>query len=231
MPTTSSAISPRLSNGSRQAVVVAWLGVAALLIALAFVATSSGETDRNAFYKYSLAAGSAVAYSILIAATLLIARWLGRPLAALGLTTLPWRWFAAAVGVILLVIAFGAALEPILHAGEKQGLEPKSWDPDRAGAYALNAALAATLVPFAEELFFRGLGIRALLRFGGLAAISVTALAFGLGHGIAVALPVLVAFGAGLGWVRLRSGSLWPGVIAHGLYNGSLLLYVYFKLT
>jgi membrane protease YdiL (CAAX protease family) len=73
--------------------------------------------------------------------------------------------------------------------------------------------------------------VRALLPFGGLAAIGVTSLAFGLGHGLLVALPVLVVFGAGLGWVRIRSGSVWPGMLAHGLYNGAILLYVYLDLT
>jgi uncharacterized protein len=43
---------------------------------------------------------------------------------------------------------------------------------------------------------------------------------FGLVHGILGALPPLVLFGIGLAWVRLRSASLWPGVIGHVAYNG-----------
>jgi membrane protease YdiL (CAAX protease family) len=34
-----------------------------------------------------------------------------------------------------------------------------------------------------------------------------------------------------LGWVRLRADSVWPGVLAHGFYNGSALLVVYFQLS
>jgi len=56
-------------------------------------------------------------------------------------------------------------------------------------------------------------------------------MAFGLAHGILVALPVLVPFALALGWVRWRSDSVWPGVIAHGFYNGSALLVLYFTLT
>jgi membrane protease YdiL (CAAX protease family) len=205
--------------------------VAALFAGLNFLAAGAGETDRNVLYKYSFVGSSLVGSAILVGVTLLIARWMGRPVAAIGLKGFEWRWLGAAAGVILAVAVLGVLLEPVLHAGEEQGFEPTAWDPDRVGAFALNAVLVATLAPFAEELFFRGLGVRALLPFGGLAAIGVSALAFGLGHGLLVALPVLVVFGAGLGWVRLRSGSVWPGMLAHGFYNGAILLYVYLDLT
>src|SRR5919108_2199110 len=231
MQTTSSPTSARLSSGSSSGPLVAWLSIAALFVGAAFVGASSEQTDPNILYKYTFALGSLAAYAVLVGITLGIAVWLGRPLDTLGMRRFSWAWFWAAVGVIVAVALLGAILEPILHAGEEQGLEPKAWDPDRAPAFVVNWAVAATLVPFAEELFFRGLGVCALLPIGGVAAVGITALAFGLGHGILVALPVLVVFGAGLGWVRLRSGSVWPGVLAHSLYNGALLTYVYVHLT
>ncbi|HEY3068979.1 MAG TPA: type II CAAX endopeptidase family protein [Gaiellaceae bacterium] len=231
MQTTSSEISPRRSIASSQRALVAWSAVAIAFVALAFVGSSSGQIDPDILYKYSFAATSIVAYAILVGVTLFIARWLGRPLGAVGLVSFRWRWVWIAIGLIVLVLILAAALEPALHAGEKQGLEPDVWRPGRAGAFAVNALVASTVVPFAEELFFRGLGVRALLPLGGLAAVTVTALAFGLGHGIFVALPVLLPFGLALAWVRLRSGSVWPGMLAHGFYNGSALLYLYFHLT
>lgn len=231
MQTTSSPTSPRLSTGSDSRALAAWVAVAAAFVALAFVGTSSGQTDPNILYKYSFAIGSTVAYAVLVGITFLIARWLGRPLAAVGLSSFAWRWVWIAIGLIVLVLLLGGLLEPVLHASEKQGLEPDVWRPGRAGAFAVNALVASTVVPFAEELFFRGLGVRALLPLGGVAAIALTALVFGLGHGILVALPVLVVFGAALAWVRLRSASVWPGILAHGFYNGSALLYLYFHLT
>jgi membrane protease YdiL (CAAX protease family) len=231
MQPTSSEISSRPSSASSRYALVAWLFVAGIFVALAFAGTASSEVDPNVLYKYSFGVGSTVLYAIFVGVTLLIARWLGRPTEATGLTRFSWRWTGIAVGLIILVLFFGAALEPLLHAGEKQGLEPDVWRPDRAGAFAFNALVAATVVPFAEELFFRGLGVRAMLPVGGLAAVAITALAFGLGHGILAALPVLIPFGLILAWARLRSDSVWPGMVAHGLYNGSALLYVYFHLT
>ena len=91
--------------------------------------------------------------------------------------------------------------------------------------------LVSTVVPFAEELFFRGLGVRALQFFGGMSAVVITGLVFGFSHGILGALPPLVLFGIALGWVRLRSGSVWPGVLAHGFFNAVGILVVYLQLA
>jgi len=231
MPTTSSQTSPRLSSAPSRGAIAAWLAIAVLLIALGFVGASSGETDRDILYDYAFAAGSVVIYGILVGVTLFIASRLGRPLETAGLKGFEWRWVGIAVGLIVLVLILAQGLEPLLHAGDRQGLEPEAWRPDRATAFALNALVASTVVPFAEELFFRGVGVRAFLPFGGAGAIAITALAFGLGHGLLVALPVLVPFGLALGWVRLRADSVWPGMLAHGFYNGSALLVVYFQLS
>ena len=65
-----------------------------------------------------------------------------------------------------------ALLEPYLHAGEEQGLAPDRWVDGRAGAFALNAVVIVLVVPFAEELFFRGLGVRVLAFLGEWAAIA-----------------------------------------------------------
>ena len=231
MSTTSSETSPRLSRGANQVAVAGWGLVAALFVALGFAAQASGGTDPNLFYRYSTAANVVGVYAILLAVTVGIAAALGRPLRAVGVRSFSWGWLWRALGLIGLVLALSAALEPLLHAGKEQGLAPEVWQPNRAGAFALNAVVASTVVPLAEELFFRGLGVRALLPFGGLAAVTITALAFGLGHGVLVALPVLVPFGLVLGWVRWRSDSVWPGVIAHGSYNGAALFVLYLTLT
>jgi membrane protease YdiL (CAAX protease family) len=231
MPTTSSPTSARLSTGSNLRAAVTWSVAATILIALGFAGTSSGETDPDLLYQYEFAVGSVFVYGILVGVTIAIATWLGRPLPALGLKGFAWRWLWIAIGLIFLVLILAQLLEPVLHAGEKQGFAPEDWRPDRAGAFALNVTVAATLVPFAEELFFRGLGVPALLPLGSIAAVLLSAVAFGLGHGLVSALPILVPFGLALGWVRLRSGSVWPGVLAHGFYNGAALVYLYFDLT
>ncbi len=124
----------------------------------------------------------------------------------------------------------GAVLEPVLHAGKEQGFAPDAWEPDRAVPFVVNALIATTLVPFAEELFFRGAGVTVLRRFGVPVALIGTSLVFALAHGIFVALPVLFALALGLAWVRERSGSVWPSVAAHAAYNGIAVVALYVSL-
>jgi membrane protease YdiL (CAAX protease family) len=48
--------------------------------------------------------------------------------------------------------------------------------------------------------------------------------AFGLVHGLVIALPVLTIFGLILGWLRLRTASLYPSIILHAIFNGTALV-------
>jgi hypothetical protein len=139
---------------------------------------------------------------------------------ALGFRTFRLRWLWLAFAVVVATTIVAVAVEPFLHGGEDQGLGADDWQPEHAGAFAANVAVLVLVGPFAEELFFRGLGIRVLMLYGGLVAILVTGVIFGLVHGLLGALPPLVLFGIGLAWVRLRSASVWPAFIGHAAYNG-----------
>jgi membrane protease YdiL (CAAX protease family) len=231
MRTTSSPTSSRRSSGRSRKGLIAWLTLATTLVVLGFAGQSSGESNPDLFYDYGLALSSLLIYGILVGITFWAGTAYGDPLKELGLNVFSVKWTAIAVGLIFLVLGLSFFLEPILHAGEEQGYAPDVWRPERARAFFVNGLVAATFVPFAEELFFRGLGVRALTFLGSVVAILGTALAFGLGHGILVALPIFVAFGAALAWVRLRSDSVWPGIVAHGLFNALALVAVYADLT
>ena len=50
-----------------------------------------------------------------------------------------------------------------------------------------------------------------------------TGVAFGLAHGLVLGLPVLAIFGVTLGWLRWQTGSVYPGMIVHGLFNAMAL--------
>lgn len=47
--------------------------------------------------------------------------------------------------------------------------------------------------------------------------------AFGLSQGL-ITFPVLTIFGAILAWLRWRTGSLYPAIILHALFNGTALI-------
>src|SRR3990172_4823920 len=212
MPTGALPTSDRLPRpSSPRAALSGWVVLASVQIALSFAARGDGGSrSRDIFYRYDVLASSLRD--------------------ALGLRRFRLRWLGAAVGVVVAAAVVSQALEPLLHAGEEQGYSPEIWRPERALAFALNALVAATVVPFAEELFFRGLGVRVLSVLGGGGAIVATALVFSLAHGLLVALPPLFFFALGLAWVRLRSDSVWPAVLAHGAYNGIALVLAFLTI-
>ena len=230
MPTTSSPTSEQPSNGFSATALAAWLGIAAIQIALAFWSATLDDPETEPLYEYELAIGSLVLYGILVGVTFWIASAYPDRSEALGLRSYSWRWLWVGAGIVVASIVVAVALEPVLHAGEEQGLSPDAWQPEHANAFLLNSIVLVTLTPFAEELFFRGLGVQVLGSFGSAVAVGGTALAFGLAHGLFVALPPLLVIGAGLAWIRLRSGSVWPGVIAHAAYNGVAVVILFATL-
>ena len=114
--------------------------------------------------------------------------------------------------LVALLIA-ESLLESLLHGAREQGLEPAHWDPSKALPFALNAAVVVIAAPIVEELTFRGLGFRLLVPFGTLVAVFGTALAFAADHGLVEGFPALFLFGLAVVVVRLRTGSLYPGMM------------------
>jgi membrane protease YdiL (CAAX protease family) len=86
--------------------------------------------------------------------------------------------------------------------------------------------LLLTLLPaVCEEVLFRG-AILGLLRTGRAAwvAVVVQAFAFALLHGMLLRVPPTLALGLLLGFLRIRTRSIWPGVVVHALHNACALL-------
>src|SRR3954462_1734675 len=182
MQTTSSPTSEVPSSAFRALPFAAWSALAIAFVAGGFLSQSDDSTDTTRIlYDYSFAGGTVLIYAVLIGITFLIAlAYKGWSAEAIGLRPFSLRWVAIAVGLIILVLILASVLEPVLHGGRDQGLSPTSWEPEHAGAFALNGLVVATVVPFTEELFFRGLGVRALGFLGGIVAVVVTGLVFGL---------------------------------------------------
>ena len=183
------------------------------------------KPDRNVLYTWSAAIGGLVQLGIVLGIVLAIAR--DRPKDEyLGLRR-PSSWGLAAGLIVLVLIgvfALSAVLSPLLQPGQEQGLVPKTWHPDRAAPFVANFLVVAVLAPIVEEITFRGLGYKLIEPFGKWTAILVVGLLFGLAHGLVEALPILAAFGAGLAYVRMRTGSVYPGMIVHSAFNSLVLI-------
>lgn len=99
------------------------------------------------------------------------------------------------------------------------------------------AAIFNAIPAFGEEIGWRGWLLPALRPMGVWPALLLSGLIWGLWHaplillghnfnqpniwGLIVMLIGCVLWGIFFGWLRLRSGSLWPAVIAHGALNAS----------
>jgi len=204
-----------------------WAILVTALAALSYAANlaDTGDTPDDLLYRWSSAIGGLVQYAIILAIVLFIARGLAP--ATLGLVR-PASWAKAAGRVATALVSIwviGAVLNVFLEAGKEQGLVPDGWDSGRAAPFVANFVVVAGVAPVVEELTYRGLGFAAVRdAFGNGAAVVVTALAFGLAHGLFIALPVLTIFGLILAWVRLTTGSIYPTIALHALFNGIALI-------
>ena len=83
---------------------------------------------------------------------------------------------------------------------------------------------ACILAPVLEEMLFRGIILRSFLRqYRPRNAILLSALLFGLAHLNIYQFVVAGLLGLLLGWLYERSRSLWPCILLHASYNGTVL--------
>jgi membrane protease YdiL (CAAX protease family) len=151
-----------------------------------------------------------------------------RPTAFLALVAGAGAWFCS-VGLVTIQQATWAPPPGHLEAFEAYLL---SMRPDGPFDALLSFAAVAWLPAACEEVVFRGVVLPALLtRVRPALAIVLSALVFGAVHVQRTAdggftlyqMPQAIVVGLVLGALRVRSGSLLPGVLAHTLYNGTTL--------
>ncbi|MCL2504335.1 MAG: CPBP family glutamic-type intramembrane protease [Coriobacteriia bacterium] len=96
---------------------------------------------------------------------------------------------------------------------------------------ALTVIMVVIAAPVVEEVVFRGIMFGALRgRIGTWPSIVLSAVVFALCHlSLWVALPTFV-LGVALGWLAARHRTLWPAIALHALYNGTVVVLVFFLL-
>lgn len=99
---------------------------------------------------------------------------------------------------------------------------------ETVGQLAVTLLVAGVLVPFYEEVFFRGFLFDAFQRRWGVAwALFGSAAVFGLVHGLAVS-PAIFVSGVALGWLRWRRGDLRACWALHALNNCLAVMALWF---
>ena len=198
-----------------------WLLVTGAFAALNFWAVSQAEDrGQDTVYSYEVLASAAIAYGLLVLVVYALTTGLDRREVLALRRPRSWaRSVGLAVAGVVAALLGAAALLALTGAGDEQNLAPEDWDGSRAGAYAASFLAIVLIGPLAEELLYRGAGIGILSRLGSPAAIAVTAVMFGLGHGLLLSLPAFIWFGVITGWLRIRTDSLYPPFVAHAIFN------------
>lgn len=175
---------------------------------------------------------------VLIGCVALLGLWRRRlPWQAVGLRPAPsnWVWVAIAAGILCIFLTGMVALGVQMLLGQAptnpqlpfllpQGLTPLS--------ELVMFLLAGLAIPFAEELFFRGVLYTWLRQhFGFWVSALASAVIFGAAHGdIAIAAGVAV-MGVLQAWVFERSRSLWTTFLIHAINNSFKLILLYALLA
>lgn len=88
------------------------------------------------------------------------------------------------------------------------------------GLALLFTYIQIALIPaFLEEFVCRGMVLQPLRQFGDRFAIVFSAAVFGIMHGNLFQAPFAFVMGLVFGYFAVKTGSLWVGIIAHGLNN------------
>lgn len=189
------------------------------------VETTAAKVASQAVVAFGLI-GTALAFALADAA--------GRIGAALDRFGL--RRFSGSVAALALA-AFGAYF--IVQAGLGALVSP---DQDNvrdelglggtsAGTVVITYLLVVFGAAFGEELFFRGIvfaGLRGSMSLWPAALIS--SVLWGLLHlsgGNLGVVAILVVFGLFLAWLYERTGTIWAGIVAHGLNNAIAVTFLF----
>ncbi len=177
----------------------------------------------------STAALAALTGLLLVAVWLFAVRKYGAPWRSLGLAA-PAGASTIALSAACLVLSIGF-LVVFVSLADRFGpdiLVPEPLDVDRLGSgvfLVVNVAIAVLVGPFAEEVFFRGFLLAALVpTLGAFRGAVLASALFAVGH---VDVGVMVPFfftGLLLSWLYLRTRSIWPPMLAHAGQNSLAII-------
>lgn len=145
--------------------------------------------------------------------------------------TIPVNWCLAAiptgVGTVTMALVFSWALLQVTGLVDESYYVVPAFEAGYGWTYLI---LSIVIQPaIIEELAFRGVifdGVRKVL--SDRETIIVTGLMFMVLHIAALGMfPVLLLMGLILGWLRLKTGSIWPCILLHATHNGLVLVYEY----
>jgi uncharacterized protein len=138
-----------------------------------------------------------------------------------------WVLLGVAAGVVAFLLSWpvSAVFDPFFPGSE--AVQEGYRDASQAGILSLAAtiALGGILTPIGEEMLFRGVITSFLLRWSSWIAVPIGAAIFAVAHGFNSVMPLAFVIGIATGLLLLRTGSIWPAIAVHVVYNSAGLLY------
>ncbi|MGB6117756.1 MAG: type II CAAX endopeptidase family protein [Mesorhizobium sp.] len=205
-------------------IIVGLVGYVVLLAATAVILTRI--PDEQAAFRgiVGLAAGGIACTGAFVVAMALRIRKFG----PFGFRAVELKWLVigAALGVAAFIASF--AIEEIYFSFIT---EPNTQADFQAAAKSGFLAMiplliaGAIITPLGEEFLFRGIVANALNRHGFWAGVVGSALIFGAAHGLSVIFLLAFMVGVIAAILFCRTGSVWPGIATHVIYNGLHLLF------
>ena len=205
-----------------------------VLYAAAFMARAVGPL----YPQHETALETWVAVHLLAAGIALLVWFMGvrqspSPLRALGLVrprlSVPWSALLTLATLGFSIVAtflYGLIVESL----DLQALRPPEIRTEAifpGVGFLVTFQALAVVTPVSEEVLFRGFVLRGLLaRIGSGPAIVSTALVFSALHLDAGTIIPIFLTGLALGWLHVKTGSLWPCIAAHAGQNAIALLAV-----
>ncbi len=212
--------------------LLAWLIFVGALALIAYAGRFYGPAEpENLAYKYSSSVAALIQYAFILGILLLIAR--GLPKREVFALRQPDSWpralGLAVVGIVVIYLGSFAYEQALSLFGDwstsdEQGLVPSGWDSSRAGAFIAFFLVVTLLAPAIEELTYRGLGISLVEPWGVTLAVVSTGVLFGAAHGLVLGFPILAFFGIVVGTLRVKTGSVYPGMLLHATFNAIALI-------
>jgi membrane protease YdiL (CAAX protease family) len=191
------------------------------------LAAADEETAPEVISVTALLANSIFIWLFLVGVPVFATRVKGNGLVAdLGLRVRPVDGLAFVVGVVLQAIVVPLLYWPLLPLFDRTSDDVESEarrlvDGTHGAGVALLVLIVCVGAPFAEELFFRGLTQRAVLKRWGRPAVAValSSLVFGVSHLQGLQLPALLVFAVVAGALAQRTGRLGTSILCHAGFN------------
>jgi membrane protease YdiL (CAAX protease family) len=214
--------------------LIAWLVFVGILVLVGYAARLSGtETPSDLAYRWSSSIAAVIQYWLFLVVIVTIALVSKLNLRETFALRRPPSWpKAAGLAALCLLVIYLASFvyERALSLfgdwspTDEQGLVPDGWDSSRAAPFVAFFLVVTLVAPAVEELTYRGLGISLVQPWGVPLAIVSTGVLFGAAHGLFVGFPILAFFGIVVGWLRVRTNSIYPSIALHATFNGIALL-------